>query len=128
MIHHMETCKESNKRKMINCNVDDDDEEEKIKLFFALINNIREARDRLMNGSNVSKESEIHENASTKKNKRKVVEEDGEEKTTAGVWKPTFQPEDLTEAATQIKIPHVISRGSKREHCKKGDLDLRLSL
>ncbi|XP_068302673.1 protein NIM1-INTERACTING 1-like [Pyrus communis] len=123
----METCKESNKRKMINSNVDDD-EEEKIELFFALINNIRVARDRLMNGSNVSKGSEIHESVSTKKNKRKVVEGDEEEKTTAGVWKPTFQPEDLTEVATQSKIPHIISGGSKREHCKKGDLDLRLSL
>lgn len=112
---------------MINSNVDDD-EEEKIELFFALINNIRVARDRLMNGSNVSKGSEIHESVSTKKNKRKVVEGDEEEKTTAGVWKPTFQPEDLTEVATQSKTPNVISGGSKREHCKKGDLDLRLSL
>lgn len=61
---------ESKKRKMIISNDVDaadaaeaDDEEEKIEKFFVLINNIREARHRLMNGSNVMlKREEMNDN------------------------------------------------------------------
>ncbi|XP_021812629.1 uncharacterized protein LOC110755705 [Prunus avium] len=137
---------ESKKRKMIISNDVDaaeaDDEEEKIEKFFALINNIREARHRLMNGSNVIlKGEEINDNRSNKKKKKKEVEEE-EEKVIADVWKPSFQPEDLIEeeAHHEFKIPHVISgisttnnaqsRGCcNTEICKQGNnLDLRLSL
>lgn len=70
-----------------SCHVEDEEnEEERIDKFFTLIKSIREARDRLMQDSEVLKESE-------NKRKKKVVKEENQKH----VWKPSFQLEDFME-------------------------------
>lgn len=67
---------------------EEDNEEEKMEKFFALVQNIREARNHLLNGSNAKKQLEIME--TVRFNKRKL---EGQ----VEVWKPTFRREDFLE-------------------------------
>ncbi|KAK5812368.1 protein NIM1-INTERACTING 3-like [Gossypium arboreum] len=85
---------ESKKRKICNDNgekEEDDDEEEKMEKFYALINNIREARDRFIINN-------------TKKRKLEG------EKHVVAVWKPSFQHQDFMEKGMMIlKKPTTMS-------------------
>lgn len=129
----MERPSASKKRKITHAGAAHDDEEEleddeqKIEKFFALIKNLREARDRLMinGGSNAF-------NGTDQKRQQ-----------THAVWKPSFQREDfMEEAAPPLKNPPVTAalvdssddqsqRGGanykENENITEG-LDLRLSL
>lgn len=100
---------------------EENDDEQKIEKFFALIKNIREARFRLMNGSDVMEAVE------NKKKKKKV---EGENKQVE-VWKPSFEREDFMEdEAHQLKT--VVGSSPRQEGSKKEEdeeeLDLGLSL
>lgn len=113
----------SKKRKIFHDNPEeeeDDDDEQKIEKFFALIKNIREARFRLMNGSDVM------EGVESKRKKKKVEEENKQ----VEVWKPSFEREDFMEDEAQLKTVVGSSprqEGSKKEEDKE-ELDLGLSL
>ncbi|KAJ9171682.1 hypothetical protein P3X46_015011 [Hevea brasiliensis] len=105
---------------------DEDNEEVKIEKFFALITNIREARDGLINGS-VALKQDMDSN----KKKRKLEEENNNMQ--VAVWKPSFQLEDFLEES-HAKNPRatVVVTSQKNEVPEKEDakeeLDLRLSL
>ncbi|GMY17120.1 protein NIM1-INTERACTING 1-like [Fagus crenata] len=116
----------SNKRKFCHDDEKEEEEEEeeqKIEKFFALIKNIREARFRLMNGSDVM------EGIENRRKKKKVEEE----KKQIEVWKPSFQREDFmedTEAQLKTDVgssPRVLQEGIKNEDDEE-ELDLGLSL
>ena len=113
---------------------EEEDDDQKIDKFFALIKNLREARDRLMSGSKAFNGTDHDQN---KRVKRKV----GEEKP-AAVWKPSFQREDFmppeeAAAAAPFKNPPPVTAllvgsssqrgGGNKENDTEG-LDLRLSL
>lgn len=68
---------------------EEDDEEEKMEKFFALVQNIREARYHLLSGSNAKKQLEIME--TIRFTKRKLDDDQVE------VWKPSFRREDFLE-------------------------------
>ncbi|KAJ6710650.1 PROTEIN NIM1-INTERACTING 3-LIKE [Salix koriyanagi] len=87
------------KRKLFNDDLDEEDEEEKIERFFALIKGIREARDRLMNVPDPALKPEIDG-----KNKKRKLEE---EKKQVTAWKPLFQREDFMEE-TDEKLKDLI--------------------
>lgn len=127
----MEGATSSKKRKICHDDeVEEEDEEQKIDKFFALIKSIREAREHLINSSN-----KIALNSQRKKSN--VAEE---EKKQIAVWKPSFQHEDFLEegVASEFKKPPVtvtLVGSSQREggaDDQKGNdkesLDLRLSL
>jgi len=108
------------------CNEDEEDDEQKIEQFFAIIRNIREARERLRNDSDV------------KKKKQKLVEEEMKK---IQVWKPTFERGDFMEEEadhdhrhhqlkTIVGSSHRGDEGTKKEedHQDKEELDLKLSL
>jgi ABC-type nickel/cobalt efflux system permease component RcnA len=107
------------------CNEDEEDDEQKIEQFFAIIRNIREARERLRNDSDV------------KKKKQKLVEEEMKK---IQVWKPTFERGDFMEEEadhdhrhhqlkTIVGSSHHGDEGTKKEdHQDKEELDLKLSL
>lgn len=138
----MELTTATNKRK-ISHDIEDhhqeeeEDDEQKIDKFFALIKNLREARDRLMSGSSAFNGGDDQ----NRRVKRKV----GEEKP-AAVWKPSFQREDFMapeEAAAAVAVvapfknpPPVTAllvgsssqRGGGNKENDTGGLDLRLSL
>ncbi|KAK8639616.1 hypothetical protein V6N13_137989 [Hibiscus sabdariffa] len=107
---------ESKKRKRKICHEDEDeDEEEKMEKFYAIVNTIREARDRFIINNN---------------KKRKL--EEG--KHIVSVWKPSFQREDFMQEAHQPKNPACQTNEGEtgndlKQEVKKGlDLDLSLSL
>ncbi|XP_002515220.2 uncharacterized protein LOC8265913 [Ricinus communis] len=111
---------------------DDDNEEAKIEKFFALIKGIREARDRLLSGSDAILKQEMDHK--DKKKKTKIgAEENNNQRVT--VWKPSFQPEDFLQESLQPKNPRAAMVETSRrteavaekEESKDG-LDLRLSL
>ncbi|XP_059439798.1 uncharacterized protein LOC132172335 [Corylus avellana] len=139
----MELTTATNKRK-ISHDIEDhhqeeeDDDEQKIDKFFALIKNLREARDRLMSGSSAFNGGDDQ----NRRLKRKV----GEEKL-AVVWKPSFQredfmaPEEAAAAAVAVAAPFknpppvtalLVGSSSQRGGGNKENdtegLDLRLSL
>ncbi|KAE8008345.1 hypothetical protein FH972_004866 [Carpinus fangiana] len=126
--HHMEGAAAAaaalaggKKRKIcIEDEQEEDDEEQKIEQFFAIIRNIREARERLKNDSDA------------KKKKQKVVVEEGIMKQIQ-VWKPTFELGDFVEEEAQFKSIVGSSQegddqGSKKDQEGKEELDLKLSL
>lgn len=141
--HHMEEADRdaaSGKRKTCQDHVDveDDEEQKKMEIFYDLIRNIREARDRLMNGSDAS-------NGLQNKKKKKTGEDDYYQKQRANiqVWTPSFQREDFMEESrdrelAQFKTDDVVDGSSEREAeaRKENDkeegedqrLDLNLSL
>ncbi|KAE8724049.1 Pectin lyase-like superfamily protein [Hibiscus syriacus] len=102
---------ESKKRKICQ---EDEDEEEKIEKFCALVNTIREVRDRFI----------------VNKKNRKL-----EEGNHAAAWKPSFQPEDFMQETDQLKKPTMSfatncqtkEEETGKEAVKEG-LDLTLSL
>ncbi|KAJ9187920.1 hypothetical protein P3X46_003331 [Hevea brasiliensis] len=103
---------------------DEDNEEVKIEKFFALIRSIREARDRLINGSDYLKQE-----TDSNKKKRKLEEENVQ----VAVWKPCFQPEDFMEESEARNPRAAMVDTSKRNEVPekeeaKEELDLRLSL
>ncbi|CAK7348490.1 unnamed protein product [Dovyalis caffra] len=121
----------SKKRKLCHDDLDEENEEEKMEKFFALIKSIREARDRMMNGSDPALKLE----KDTTNRKRKL---EGEQKQVT-VWKPSFQREDFMEETEKLRDPPAAvvstfadsSQGKevipeKDEH--KESLDLNLSL
>ena len=127
----MEGATSSKKRKICHDDeVEEEDEDQKIDKFFALIKSIREAREHLINSSN-----KIALNGQRKKSN--VAEE---EKKQIAVWKPSFQHEDFLEegVASEFKKPPVTvtlvgsSRREGGDDDRKGNdkesLDLRLSL
>lgn len=127
----MEGATSSKKRKICHDDeVEEEDEDQKIDKFFALIKSIREAREHLINSSN-----KIALNSQRKKSN--VAEE---VKKQIAVWKPSFQHEDFLEegVASEFKKPPVtvtLVGSSQREggaDDQKGNdkesLDLRLSL
>lgn len=131
---------ECKKKRKIN----DDEEEADIQKFFALIDNIREARQRLMNGSgvvlNAARMDHNDGNRSNRKKKTKVMEEEKEkdkEKSKqlfngtgpAVICKPSliYQREDLQEEA-QFKIPTSQNSREGEKEDIKCNLDLTLSL
>lgn len=104
---------ESKKRKICNDNgenEEDDDEEEKMEKFYALINNMREARDRFIISNN---------------KKRKL---EGEKHVVA-VWKPSFQHQDFMEKADddQLKKPTTTSGFTATSQTKQetGNYDVK---
>jgi hypothetical protein len=124
--HHMEGAAAAaalaggKKRKICIEDEQEDDDEQKIEQFFAIIRNIREARERLKNDSDA------------KKKKQKVVVEEGIMKQIQ-VWKPTFERGDFVEEEAQFKSIVGSSQegddqGSKKDHEDKEELDLKLSL
>ncbi|KAB5527334.1 hypothetical protein DKX38_021181 [Salix brachista] len=118
----------SKKRKLFH---DDLDEEEKIEKFFALINGIREARDRLMNAPDLALKLEMD---TSNGNKRKLEEK----KKQFTVWKPSFQREDFMEETEILRNPPaaaasaLVDSPQRKEVTEKDDrresLDLNLSL
>ncbi|GMI75995.1 hypothetical protein HRI_001268800 [Hibiscus trionum] len=98
---------ESKKRKICHEH-DDEDDEEKMEKFYAIINTIREARDRFIINNN----------------KKPKVEEEGKH---VAVWKPSFQPQDFMQ-----NKPTATSQTKQAEtgnDLRPGlDLDLTLSL
>jgi hypothetical protein len=124
--HHMEGAAAAaalaggKKRKICIEDEQEDDDEQKIEQFFAIIRNIREARERLKNDSDA------------KKKKQKVVVEEGIMKQIQ-VWKPTFERGDFVEEEAQFKSIVGSSQegdhqGSKKDQEDKEELDLKLSL
>ncbi|KAG4134200.1 hypothetical protein ERO13_D08G142200v2 [Gossypium hirsutum] len=104
---------ESKKRKICNDNgenEEEDDEEEKMEKFYALINNIREARDRFISNN-------------TKKRKLEG------EKHVVAVWKPSFQHQDFMEKADddQLKKPTTMSGFTATSQTKQetGNYDVK---
>lgn len=122
----------SKKRKLFSDDLDEENEEEKIERFFALIKGIREARDRLMNVSDPALKPEIDG-----KNKKRKLEEEMKQVT---VWKPLFQREDFMAETEKLKdlIPaaavstSLVDSSQRKEAVKndenKASLDLNLSL
>ncbi|KAK8499583.1 hypothetical protein V6N13_131939 [Hibiscus sabdariffa] len=102
---------ESKKRK--TCHEDEDeDEEEKMEKFYAIVNTIREARDRFI--ININK-------------KRKL--EQG--KHVVSVWKPSFQRQDFMQENPIVSFSATCQthEGETGNDLKQGlDLDLSLSL
>ncbi|KAF9669223.1 hypothetical protein SADUNF_Sadunf14G0085500 [Salix dunnii] len=122
----------SKKRKLFHDDLDEENEEEKIEKFFALINGIREARDRLMNASDLALKLQI--DTTNNSNKRKLEEK----KQQFTVWKPSFQREDFMEETEMIRNPPaaaasaMVDSSRRNEATEKDDrkesLDLNLSL
>ncbi|XP_035549351.1 uncharacterized protein LOC118349296 [Juglans regia] len=125
----------SKKRK--NCLHHDDDveedDEQKMEKFFALIRNIREARDQRVrsNGPDVIKGS--IDNKRSKMNK--VIEEEKKIKIVTEVWKPSFEPEDFMEKVAGAQFKTVLGSSQiqetdqeKEKEEEEGLLDLKLSL
>ncbi|KAJ6400919.1 hypothetical protein OIU84_016359 [Salix udensis] len=121
----------SKKRKLFHDDLDEENEEEKIEKFFALINGIREARDRLMNAPDLALKLEMD---ASNGNKRKLEEK----KKQFTVWKPSFQREDFMEETEMIRNPPaaaasaLVDSSQRKEVTEKDDrresLDLNLSL
>jgi len=115
----MEMSGSSSKKRKLICSEDDD--EAQMETFFALVRNIREARDRWMGLKSGDRRSKRGEIMSKEENSR------------VGVWKPTFQVEDFAyEEAEQRKSGSEPS-ASQRENCEKKEgaekgIDLSLSL
>lgn len=123
----------SKKRKYCLDHDDDveEDDEQKMEKFFALIRNIQEARDQLVssNGPDVIKGS--IENNRSKKNK--VIEEEIKKiKIVTEVWKPSFEPEDFMEKVAGSQLKTVLGSSqiqeTDQEKEEEGLLDLKLSL
>lgn len=110
------------KKRKICC--DDGDDEVNMEKFFDLIRTIQKARDHMMTGSEVSKNTA--ENQKTKK--RNLLEEER----VVAVWNPTFQPEDFIEDAQSVNPPVNLAQLSQiKEETEKEDkeeLDLKLAL
>ncbi|MBA0715109.1 hypothetical protein Golax_014031 [Gossypium laxum] len=135
----METRSSASKKRKISRD-DDEEEEENMEKFYALINSIREARDRLIinnpsSAENVNKGGAADDQRETKK--RKLLEEDKQ----VVAWNPSFQSEDFMEEADKLKKlpPNPTSIGSTSQSKQGGDdndqkeevkdeLDLNLSL
>lgn len=94
----------SKKRKVFDAADDDDDhvdddEEEKMEKFYALVNTIREARERFIN---INKKSKI----------------DDHEKKDVVVWKPSFQREDFMEVADHhLQLKKMIKPSNPMMSC-----------
>lgn len=135
----------SKKRKY--CFLDDDDndleeenDEQKMEKFFALIRNIREARDQLVRSNSIHGSDYVIKGIETKKKKNKVVEEDHQKKIITEVWKPSFEPEDFMEEAAGAGAQVIktvlgssqIQEGTTMKEADQGKegvvLDLKLSL
>ncbi|XP_057963083.1 protein NIM1-INTERACTING 3 [Malania oleifera] len=106
---------ETKRRTMVG--EEDEDEEEKIEKFFAIIRNTREVQQRLV-GSRPKEDEK---------------EEAKEEKPSGGKWNPTFQLEDFAEDALSKGSSSKGAGPSRREENKEGEgggdgLDLKLSL
>ncbi|KAG2697766.1 hypothetical protein I3843_07G120100 [Carya illinoinensis] len=125
----------SRKRKICHDHDDEvEDDEQKMEKFYDLIRNIREARDRLMNGSVPTK------GLQNKKNKKKAEEDHHQEQTNIQVWTPSFEREDFMEESrreAQFKTVHAGTTsereaGARKEKDKEEEeeerLDLKLSL
>ncbi|KAL8101116.1 hypothetical protein AgCh_033123 [Apium graveolens] len=91
-----EEIRELNKEEPINNDVDEDDEEEKIETFFALVRGFQEARNRRRN------ELKQIETRSNKKSRSS-----GEDCRNSG-WVPVFQWEDFTHENDSRKHPHPL--------------------
>ncbi|KAL9429682.1 hypothetical protein AB3S75_031492 [Citrus x aurantiifolia] len=75
-----------NKRKLQNEELQEqENEEEKVEQFFALIRNTKEMHDRLRNSEGLKEEKE------------KEMEQEKKAAKVSAAWNPTFQPEDFTE-------------------------------
>lgn len=127
----------SKKRKYCLDHDDDgeEDDEQKMEKFFALIRNIREALDQRVksNGPDDVIEGSIEINNKRSK-KNKVIEEEKKIKIVTEVWKPSFEPEDFMEkvaAGAQLQTVLGSSQIQKADQEKEEDglvLDLKLSL
>ncbi|XP_002515222.2 protein NIM1-INTERACTING 1 [Ricinus communis] len=103
------------------CNADEDDEQEdqKVEEFFALIRRIREARNR--------RKDEVQEEEKRKNKIRRLNEEHPS-------WVPSFEWEDFTEEIQFRSRPPVIfprpcnQKQEKKQPEKDGGLDLKLTL
>lgn len=135
-----EEIRELNKEEVINNDNDvyEDDEEEKIETFFALVRGYQEARNRRRNEL---KEIEMRCN-------KKLRSSDQDHRNSG--WVPAFQREDFTRENDNLKHPHphpyphplvfhnghaslVTSIGKQKdkmeeEHDEAGELDLTLAL
>ncbi|KAI6674509.1 hypothetical protein NL676_002415 [Syzygium grande] len=110
---------------------DDDDEEKKIEEFFALVENYREARDRLAcsRPATASAAGEADRSGADHHKRRRQV------KDPVSAWDPCFQREDFMEGAVLMeKAMETLASGpptSDRDGAENnggGGLDLRLSL
>ncbi|KAL6225661.1 hypothetical protein ACLB2K_004510 [Fragaria x ananassa] len=84
-------------------------EEAEMQIFFALVDNIREAGLRLMNGSNVvlnaaGIDQTDDYRSNKKKKKKKLIEEEEQMFRNAAVWNPSlvFQHQDLREESRSV--------------------------
>ncbi|KAK4273308.1 hypothetical protein QN277_021735 [Acacia crassicarpa] len=107
----MESAGSIRKRKLPHHRQDEDEEEAKIQKFSALIQNIRESRDRWM---------KMNKNANNIENR-------------GGVWIPTFELQDFAQdqVLTQnpaVTFPVPFPKGATQEDHKMEGLDLKLSL
>lgn len=145
---------ETRKRKRAGKEEEDDiNEEEKMEKFFALMRSTREVRDLLMR-NNPNKNTNNDDNNPKEGVEKKVVDVSlsQRDKPAAGVWNPTFQPEDFLEGVhddefhninnhprgTVINLAGPSKRGGGEENNKEGQdnnkdggndhLDLKLSL
>ncbi|KAL6223369.1 hypothetical protein ACLB2K_006756 [Fragaria x ananassa] len=140
----MEINKSKKKRKSSASNDElEKTEEAEMQIFFALVDNIREARLRLMNGSNVVLNAagidQTDDYRSNKKKKKLIEEEEQNQENerskqmfrNAAVWNPSlvFQHQDLREES-QFKIPtsQISREGDDEGKSKDCNLDLTLSL
>ncbi|KAJ0052185.1 hypothetical protein Pint_00807 [Pistacia integerrima] len=129
----MESCSSKKRKLCRDDELEEDNDEEKMEKFFALVKSIREARDRLKATTSCpTKELE---------NKR-MLKRKPEEKKPVEVWKPTFQREDFLDEIHDHHQQHFIitnpppsqvgSSQTKQETDQKEEkqeaIDLRLSL
>ncbi|XAR61454.1 hypothetical protein NMG60_11035160 [Bertholletia excelsa] len=120
------------KRKSCPSLNDDEDEEEKIEKFFALVRGIREAREHILKASSADGILLFEQQS----NKNKKMKNGEEEKAKALPWNPSFQPEDFSQDDLLLKISPItpcadssqIVQGSSHKQDIKDGLDLRLSL
>ncbi|KAK9265690.1 hypothetical protein L1049_012579 [Liquidambar formosana] len=118
----------SKKRKLCHDNEKDEDDEEKMEKFFALIKRIREAREQL---TKCSEEFQAKVNSA---NKQKVA---AEKPNSIAVWNPSFQREDFMEEGQSRNISPaavtLVGTSQRKDASGKDDLikeslDLKLSL
>ncbi|KAL5561066.1 hypothetical protein UlMin_030813 [Ulmus minor] len=128
-------------RKRKAAHQEEEEEEKKIEKFYELIKGMREARDRLMKGS------EFFQGNNKRKKIIDTVAFEGEKKTSkttlVAPWKPSFQREDFLgdddddqHQQVKFKVPSRVttfgtpstSQINKTSSSAKEDLDLRLSL
>ncbi|XVF72802.1 hypothetical protein PTKIN_Ptkin12aG0149300 [Pterospermum kingtungense] len=108
----------------------EDDDEQKMEQFFALIKNFQEARNKRKNELRIQSDEKINKNK-IKQKKIRRLDHELEQSTT---WVPTFEWADFTEEV-EFRTPPIIfpspynnKEDKKQEQEDDGGLDLKLTL